>query len=122
MSKILVVDDEPQIVLLTQTILENADYKVTSALNGEKCLKILEKNTFDLILLDVRMPGENGWEICKKIKADKKTMNIPIVMFTVKTSPNSVNQGKEAGAIGQINKPFESEDVLAITKRILKKS
>ncbi len=122
MTKILLVDDEPTISTLTRIMLENEGYKVTEVQDGAECLEILGKQSFDLILLDVRMPGEDGWEICKKIKADKKTLDIPVVMFTVRSSLEDVKRSKEAGAIFQINKPFASEELLGTVKKALKKS
>lgn len=122
MAKILLVDDEPDIVTLARTILEKDGYEVVVALNGEECLKKLKDEAFDLILLDVMMPGNNGWEVCKKIKEEEKTKDVPVVMFTVRTSPDSVAKSKECGADAQVDKPYESEELLDTVKKVLEKS
>jgi CheY-like chemotaxis protein len=120
MSRILIVDDEPDIVMIAKHVLEKAGHETGEARNGRECLKKLEKEKFDLILLDVMMPGDNGWEVCRKIKADEKTKGIPIVMFTVRTSLDSVAKGEECGATAQINKPFERGDILSTVEKVLK--
>lgn len=121
MARILLVDDEPEIVFLTKKMLEKEGYEVTVAKNGKECMKAVGKDRPDLILLDVMMPGETGWEICKKIKGDKKTGDIPVAMFTVRTSEDSVEKSLEyAHADAQIDKPFKMEELLNQIKRLLK--
>lgn len=121
MARILLVDDEQEIVFLTKKILEKDGHQVVVAENGRKCMKALGTDRPDLILMDVMMPGEDGWEVCRKIKGDKKTKNIPVVMFTVRTSKNSVEKSLEyAHADAQINKPFKMEELLNVIRGILK--
>ncbi len=123
MTKILLVDDEPDIIFTTKMMLEKNGYKVTTATNSEEGLEELAKDKPDLILLDIMMPGVSGWETCRKIKDDPKTKNIPVVMFTVRTSKDSVQKSKEyAHADAQINKPFKMEELLELIKGLLKKS
>ena len=121
-AKILLVDDELDIVTLAGIVLEKAGYEVVVALSGEECLKKLKDEEFDLILLDVMMPGINGWEVCKKIKANEKTKGIPVVMFTVRTSPDSVAKSEECGADAQVDKPFGIEDLLGTVEKVLEKN
>ncbi len=96
-------------------------HEVVEAKNGRACLKILEEDMPDLILLDVMMTGEDGWEVCRKIKEDEKTKAIPVVMFTVCTSEDAVGKSLEyARADAQINKPFRIEELLKVVGGFLK--
>lgn len=122
MARILLVDDEPEIVVLTKIILEKEGHKVRVAKNSTKCFEKLKVETPDLIILDVMMPGDNGWTVCKKIKEDKKTQDIPVAMFTVRTSDDSVEKSYESGANAHINKPFDRKEFLHIVRDLLAKA
>lgn len=122
MPKILLVDDEPEIILLTRAMLEKEGYTVMEAGNGAECMKRLKEERPDLILLDIMMPGDDGWEICRRIKEDKKTNGIPVVTFTVRTSKDSVQRSLEyAHADAQIDKPFDKEELLMVVSGLLEK-
>jgi DNA-binding response OmpR family regulator len=96
---------------------------MVTAKNGKDGLKVLENDSPDLILLDIMMPGEDGWEIARKIKSNEKTKNIPIAMFTVRVSEKSVQKSMEyALADAQIDKPFETEELLKVINDLLIKS
>ena len=113
MARILIVDDEPEIRMVANIMLKREGHNIDEARSGEICLDKLKTETFDLILLDIMMPGGiDGWEVCKKIKADKKTKDILVLMFTVCTDSDATQTGKEAGADGQINKPFGKEELV----------
>lgn len=120
MARILIVDDEPDIVMIAKDMLERVGHETDEVENGEECLKKLKKEKFDLVLLDVMMPGDNGWEVCRKIRADEKTRDIPVVMFTVRTSADSVAKGREVGADAQIDKPFGIDDLIGTVENVLK--
>ncbi len=85
MTKILVVDDEPDIVYLVEKILTNEGYTVVQAFSGSEALEKVEKEKPDLVLLDVMMPGMDGWETCKKIKENEETKDVMVAMLTVKS-------------------------------------
>jgi DNA-binding response OmpR family regulator len=119
MARILLVDDEPDIRFLTKTMLQRAGFEVVEAESGEEGLEMLERDKVDLVLLDVAMPGINGWEMCRKIKANWKLRHIPVVMFTVYGSEEDVEQSRECGADAHIKKPFDMEELLRIVDRIL---
>ncbi|MFQ5976043.1 MAG: response regulator [Candidatus Hydrothermarchaeales archaeon] len=120
MAKILLVDDEPVLVDLTKMILEKDGYEVLVAKNGGECLEELEKNRPDLILLDIMMPGESGWEVCRKIKEDEKTRDIPVVMFTVRTSKASIEKSlRYAHADAHLGKPFTLDELCSMVRRFL---
>ncbi len=122
MTEILMVDDEPEMSMVAIFMLKKAGYEnVDEAWNGEECLKKLKVKSYDLILLDVMMPGDDGWEVCKKIKADDKTKHIPVVMFTVRTSADSKKKSIECGAEDHIDKPFEGTVLLDTVKKVLEK-
>lgn len=120
MATILLVDDEPDIRVLTRMMLEKAGHSVVEAVNGEEGLEMLKKHRPDLILLDVMMPGMKGWKVCEKIKANKKTMNIPVVMFTIRASEDSVKKSYECGADAHISKPFDIKELLDTVDKLLK--
>lgn len=117
---ILLVDDEPDILFVISRILEKDGYKVISAESGEECLEKLKNTNPDLILLDVMMPGLDGWETCSRIKSDKKKSNIPIVMLTAKTSTeDKIKALEECGAKWHISKPIDRKSFLDTVKWIL---
>lgn len=123
MAKILLVDDEPEIVFLTKQVLTTNGHEVLVAANGSECMKMLESNLPELILLDIMMPGLNGWEIGKEIKNNPGTKDIPIVTFTVRSSADSVEKSLSyANAAAQINKPFKIEELLEVVDRVLSDS
>ena len=109
-NKILLVDDDTKNLQVAMNILKN--YNVIYAQNGEKAFELLEKNNFDLILLDVVMPMMDGYNVCSKIKENEKTKNIPIVFLTVKDDEQDIVKGFELGAVDYITKPFYSEVLL----------
>jgi CheY-like chemotaxis protein len=108
---IMLVDDNPDVLYSVQKSLESlGDYKVITVESGRKCLQLLKNIRPDLILLDIMMPGMDGWDTCAKIKGDKKTENIPIVFLTAKTDPISKSMGRLASA-DYITQPFEMKDL-----------
>lgn len=117
-KKILVVDDEPDVLNLIKLILKSAGYKVTTAENGDECLNILKKNNFDLITLDVMMPGLSGWEVFKKIKKMDKKAKI-VFLSVVKISEERKKELIKEGAIGYIVKPFTKKELLSKIKAAL---
>ncbi len=119
---ILVVDDEPDIVNLTQKFLELEDYDTITCNNGKEALKIVEEKYPDvvLILLDVMMPGLSGWEVLQSLKSNDLFKDILIVLFTVKSFNEDIQKGKALGADGYITKPFSGNDLLKYVKKLLK--
>jgi len=123
MAKILVVDDEPEIVVLTKIMLEKEDHKVAIARNADECFVRIKEEKPDLILMDVMMPDDDGWETCRKIKEDDKTSDIVVAMFTVRTSEDSVEKSfSYAKADTHINKPFDRKSLLDAVANLLKKA
>jgi CheY-like chemotaxis protein len=123
MARILIVDDEPEIVVLTKMMLEKEDHEVSVAKDSAECFEKLKVERPDLILLDIMMPGgDDGWKTCRKIKTDEKTRDIPVAMFTVRTSEDSVEKSYQCGADTQINKPFGKEELLDTVENLIKAS
>lgn len=113
--KILLVDDTPENIDTLGVLLK--DYKRQVALNGVKALQLAQKDPQpDLILLDIVMPGLNGYEVCKLLKTNEKTKNIPIIFLTSKTDRKSILEGFEVGAQDYITKPFDARELLARVK------
>ncbi len=103
--KILVVDDtETNIDILVEFLGE--DYDVSVAINGEIALEIVETNKPDLILLDVMMPGIDGYEVCRRLKANEQTKNIPIIFLTALADEGNETKGLELGAVDYVTKPI----------------
>ncbi len=111
-STILIVDDDPQNIDILTSILEG-DYVIKATTNGMIALKIAQKTIPDLILLDVMMPIIDGYEVCKQLKSNIKTKDIPIIFITAKTDVVSEAKGFELGAVDYVTKPVTSSIVKA---------
>ncbi len=114
MSKILIVDDDPNIALLVQMALsKRKGYKIEISSNGMDALEKIKREPPDLVLLDIMMPGINGFDVCKKIKSDEKTKFIPVIMVTAKSEMADKIYGMDIGANDYITKPFNPDELLA---------
>ena len=110
---ILIVDDVPDNLALLSDALDEAGYMVLVALDGQSALTRIQRRRPDLILLDAMMPGLNGFDTCRQIKAQPDTANIPVLFMTALTDSEHVVQGFEAGAIDYVTKPIQCAEVLA---------
>lgn len=119
--KILVIDDEKDIVELLKYNLEKAGYKVIFAYDGKSALDSVEKNKPDLIILDLMLPEIDGIEICKFLKQNEDTKDIPIIMLTARTSEMDKILGLDLGADDYITKPFSVREVVARVKTVLRR-
>jgi two-component system, sensor histidine kinase and response regulator len=118
-DRILVVDDAPDNVLLVQTILEEEGYEISTADNGFSALRQIDKSVPDLVLLDVMMPGMDGYEVTKRIRQNKELPFIPILLITAHDNA-SVAQGLDMGADDFIRKPVEMDELLARVRSLLR--
>ena len=109
---ILIVDDSPVNIDILKGILGD-EYNIKAATNGEVALKIARKLRPDLILLDIMMPGMDGYEVCSRLKANIETQNIPVIFITAKDEPMDEIHGFEVGAVDYITKPISPPVVLA---------
>jgi DNA-binding response OmpR family regulator len=116
---ILVVDDQPSLVRLVRDNLESKQFKVTSANDGVKALDIVENERPDLVVLDVMMPGMDGYEVCRRIR---EFSTVPIIMLTARNDQEALIQGFEMGADDYITKPFHANELLARVEAVLRRS
>src|SRR6266480_7243127 len=111
MSKILIVDDEPTIVELLEEHLRSEGYETTHAYSGEEALQMLEQNVPDLVLLDLMLPGMDGYEVCRLMQRDSRLNHVPVIMLTARSAvPNKV-MGYERGADDYVVKPFDPDEL-----------
>jgi two-component system sensor histidine kinase/response regulator len=113
---ILIVDDIPKNIQVLGNILSKANYQIAYAQNGEQALSITRHQAFDLILLDIMMPGMDGFEVCKALKVRPETSDIPIIFLTAKADMNSIVKGFAVGGQDYITKPFNTSELLARTE------
>lgn len=110
--KILIVDDVKTNVLLLQTILKRANYCVVTVSTGEEAIDVVKKERPDLLLLDVMMPGMNGYEVAGVLNSDPETREIPIIFVTALSDPENVVEGFRSGGNDYVSKPFNAAEVL----------
>ncbi len=118
--KILIVDDVPKNIQVLGSLLFHENLDVTFASSGQDAINLLAGNPVDLILLDVMMPGMDGFETCIKLKSDPQTAPIPVIFMTALNEVQDKIRGFQVGAVDFITKPFESEEVLARVQSQLK--
>jgi len=121
-NKILVVDDEDHIRELMKFNLEKNGYKVISCGDGTEALKLAKGEKPDLVLLDVMLPGIDGYDVCKEIRRDNDISNIPIIMITAKSEELDKILGLELGADDYITKPFSIRELTARVKAVLRRT
>ncbi|WP_334311710.1 hybrid sensor histidine kinase/response regulator [Kamptonema animale] len=112
-QSILIVDDNPNNLEVLAHILTDVGYQVSVAIDGETAIEQVEYHQPELILLDIMMPGIDGFETCRRLKANPLTCEIPIIFLTALSDSNNKVNGLSVGAVDYISKPFQSEEVLA---------
>jgi DNA-binding response OmpR family regulator len=122
MSLVLLVEDDEVSMELQKFILEHAGLQVAVAADGNEALKKVEEVHPNVIVLDVILPGLDGFQVCQLLKHSIKTKNIPVIFVTSKYRKEDERIGMELGADDYIRKPFEPDDYLARVKRLLEKS
>jgi len=113
---ILLVDDNPQNLQVLGKLLQEEKYEIEFAVNGEAALEWLKDRQFDLILLDLNMPGMNGFEVCKRIRSDNEMYEVPIIFLSAESERESILKGFEVGAQDYVTKPFDTRELLARVK------
>ena len=112
---ILIVDDtETNVDILVELLSER--YEIVVALDGESALEILDDQTIDLMLLDIMMPKMDGYEVCKRVKQNPDTRDIPVIFITAKIDENSIEKAYDAGGIDYVTKPFKPKELFARIK------
>lgn len=112
-ATVLVVDDAPPNVKLLRLILKDAGYRVLEAGSGPEALDVLHREKPDAMVLDVRMPGMTGYEVCEAVRRDPEFGALPVIMVTALSLPEERIRGIEAGATDFITKPFNKKELLA---------
>lgn len=116
---VLLVDDEPNIILSLQFLIEQAGYEARVARDGEAALKAIEEHKPDLVLLDVMLPKRDGFDVCERIRANPAWKDIRIVMLTAKGRDSEREKGLALGADAYITKPFSTREAMEQIKRFL---
>jgi two-component system alkaline phosphatase synthesis response regulator PhoP len=118
-ASILVVDDDPEIVTMLSARLGKRGYQVSTASDGNKAIEAAKKQKFDVVLLDVMMPGKSGWEVARALKQDPETQNVKIVMVSAIGEKTNEITAPIYGADAHVDKPFEFEHLERVIARLL---
>ena len=118
-NKVLVVDDEPNIVLSLEFLMKQAGYQVRTASDGELALQAVAADCPDLVLLDVMMPRKDGYEVCQTIRANPDWQGVKIIMLTAKGREIEREKGMALGADDYVTKPFATRDVVDKVQELL---
>lgn len=121
-ASVLVVDDEKDILELVSYNLKKEGFDVQTSANGEDALKIIRKSRFDLVILDLMLPGIQGIELCKMLKSSEDTSSLPIIMLTAKGEELDKVLGLEMGADDYVTKPFSPLEFLARVRAVLRRT
>ena len=122
MKNILIIDDEPDIIALLSYNLKKEGFSVTPVSDGGEAVSVAQKGDFDLVILDLMLPGINGMEICRILRDDPRTHNLPIIMLTAKGEEHDRVQGLETGADDYMTKPFSPRELIARVKAVLRRT
>lgn len=118
-KKILIVEDEESLLKLESILLSSRGYDVTGVLNGIAALEQIDVVKPDLVILDIMLPEMDGFEVCRRIKANPATSHIPVVMLTAKKSGQDQKKGLDAGAAAYVTKPFKSARIMEIIQGLI---
>ncbi len=118
-KKVLVIDDEPDILDLAQIALESGGFEVVVASSGEEALPLITKKNPDLLLIDVILPGISGLELCRRLKRDPATHLMKIILFTALGTEVDMMLEKRDKADGYLSKPFSNKDLVGMVNRLL---
>lgn len=119
--RILIVEDEESLLKLESILLTSKGYDVKGVIDGASALKSVNENPPDLVVLDIMLPGIDGFEVCRQLKANPSTARIPVVMLTAKKSTQDYNRGLEVGAEAYLTKPFKSAHVIETIASLIAK-
>jgi len=111
-AKVLIVDDQPNNLKILRDAIESEGYRIAVATNGQAALRIATSDLPDIILMDVVMPGMDGYEVCSRLKESDATKHIPVIFVTIRDEKEGLVKGFQAGGVDYITKPFEKEEVI----------
>lgn len=119
MSRLLVVDDDPSIIQLLELLLMLEGFEVATAADPVEALALAERHEPDLVLVDMMMPGMDGTQLTRELRAIPGNASLPVIAVTAKSSPQDTWLGWQAGVDSYVPKPFEPEELLAEIRRVL---
>jgi two-component system alkaline phosphatase synthesis response regulator PhoP len=122
MTRILVVDDDQKIVRLVRSYLEQANFQVLTANDGETALHVIRRDRPDLVVLDLMLPDRDGWEITRLVRSDPTLAKLPIIMLTARVEDTDRIVGLELGADDYVAKPFNPRELVARVRAVLRRS
>jgi DNA-binding response OmpR family regulator len=111
-ERILVVEDDEDNLTIIRRLLQGANYEVAAVMSGGDALKLLQTETFDVILLDIMMPDISGLDVLQKIKAESATADLPVILVTARSSDDDLMSGYQYGADYYVTKPFTKKQLL----------
>ena len=118
-NRILVVEDEESLLKLESILLSSKGYSVTGVMDGRSALEEVRANRPDLVILDIMLPEIDGFEVCRQIKEDPETRQIPVLILTAKKNSQDLARGQQVGCDAYITKPFKSVKVLDKVQELL---
>ncbi|MCA9731220.1 MAG: response regulator [Deferribacteres bacterium] len=120
-QKVLIVDDEPSIVLSLEFLMQQKGYDLKIARTGDEALQFIDEFQPDLVLLDVMLPNKNGFEICQYVRSKPEFTSMKIILLTAKGRKQDIEKGLAIGADAYITKPFATRDLVQTVQNMLKK-
>ena len=114
--RVLLVDDDLLLLEVLTTVLDLEEFDVVSASDGDTALEIAARDEVDLVVCDVRMPGTDGLEVCRRLKGDPETAELPVVLLTARDTPEGRAAGEAAGCDAYVTKPFSPLELLQILR------
>ena len=118
-KRVLVCDDDPVILRLLEVNLELEGFEVLTGNNGEEGVEIAQRERPDLVILDIMMPKMDGYEACRRIKAEEETRHIPIVFLSAKAQASDIEKGKSYGVAEYLTKPFDPTDLTDLVFKLV---
>jgi DNA-binding response OmpR family regulator len=118
-SRVLVADDEPNILISLEFLMKREGHQVSVARDGHEALAAIQRDKPDLVLLDVMMPGKTGFDVCQAVRADEALADVRILMLTAKGRDTDVAKGLALGADAYMTKPFATQELAAQVRRML---
>ncbi len=119
MSKVLIADDDPTILMLLRVNLEMEGYEVVSAANGSEAIERAREEVPDLMILDVMMPGMDGWEASRQMREFPALSDIPIIFLSARAQETDIQKGRDSGAMEYVTKPFDPPALMETVARVL---
>jgi CheY-like chemotaxis protein len=118
-ARVLIADDDAVILRLLEVNFSLEGYEVVTASRGEEAIERAFEGRFDLIVLDVMMPGMDGWEVASRLKEEEVTASIPVVFLSARTQEQDKERGMRLGVAAYVTKPFDPEELLGLAQRLI---